>query len=179
MKGYLAKMRGNGQSPPRPPVREIGWSWVGAMLGIALVGYLDSWLVQSTDAVLLIGSFGASAVLLFGAPRSPLAQPRNVIGGHMLSALVGVSMRFVLPDPAWACAALTVATAIAVMHATGTLHPPGGATALIAAAGGTKITAMGYLFVLIPAGIGAAILVAVALVVNNLARARKYPDYWW
>jgi CBS-domain-containing membrane protein len=179
MKDYLAKMRGNGQSPPRPSAREIVWSWFGAVLGIALVGYLDSLLVQSTEAVLLIGSFGASAVLLFGAPRSPLAQPRNVIGGHMISALVGVSMRLTLPDPAWACAALTVATAIALMHATGTLHPPGGATALIAAAGGGKIAALGYLFVLIPAGIGAAVLVAVALVVNNLAKARKYPDYWW
>jgi len=179
MKDYLAKMRGNGQSPPRPSAREVCWSWLGAVLGIALVGYLDSWLVQGTDAVLLIGSLGASAVLLFGAPRSPLAQPRNVIGGHMLSALVGVSMRLVLPDPAWACAALTVATAIAVMHVSGTLHPPGGATALIAAAGGAKISAMGYLFVLIPAGAGAAILVAVALVVNNLAKARKYPEYWW
>ena len=65
------------------------------------------------------------------------------------------------------------------MHLPGTLHPPGGATALIAVTGGPKIEALGYLFALVPAGTGALILLAVALVVNNLAKGRKYPNYWW
>lgn len=179
MRSYLAKMRGGAQSPPRASWREVGWSWAGAFAGIALVGSMNAWLVDRADMPLLIGSFGASAVLLYGAPKSPLAQPRNLLGGHVLSALVGVSVRLALPEPAWLCAALAVATAIAVMHATGTLHPPGGATALIAVTGGPKIFALGYLFALIPAGAGAALLLLVALAVNNLAGARRYPEYWW
>ena len=179
MKNYLAKMRGHGQCPPRASWREVAWSWLGACAGIGLVGYLNDRLVDRSDLMLLIGSFGASAVLLYGAPKSPLAQPRNVLGGHVLSALVGVSARFVLPAPGWACAALAVATAIALMHATGTLHPPGGATALIAVTGGPKVASLGYLFALIPAGAGAAVLLLVALLVNNVAKSRRYPEYWW
>lgn len=180
MRAYLSKMKGGeGQSPPIVGLPETLWSWLGAFAGIALLGFMNERVVDRADAVLLIGSFGASAVLLYGAPRSPLAQPRNLLGGHVLSALVGVTARLALPEPAWLCAALAVATAIAVMHLTGTLHPPGGATALIAVTGGPKIEALGYLFALVPAGTGALILLAVALVVNNLAKGRKYPNYWW
>lgn len=179
LKGYMAKMRGSGQRPTWAGVKETFWSWLGAFAGIALLAWMNERLVDRPDAVLLIGSFGASAVLLYGAPASPLAQPRNVLGGHVLSALVGVAARLALPDPAWLCAALAVATAIAVMHATGTLHPPGGATALIAVTGGPKIEAMGFAFALVPAGAGAVLLLAVAVVVNNMARHRKYPLYWW
>jgi len=179
VKSYLAKMKGGAQGPPRARASEVIWSWLGAFAGIALVGWMNERVVGSTDTILLIGSFGASAVLLYGAPASPLAQPRNLVGGHVLSALVGVSVRLAMPDPAWLCAALAVATAIAVMHATGTLHPPGGATALIAVTGGPKVVALGYTFALVPAGAGALILLAVALGVNNLAKGRRYPAYWW
>jgi len=179
MKAYLSKMRGHGKGPPLVSLREVFWSWLGAFAGIGLTAALNARLVEASDLMFLIGSFGASAVLLYGAPKSPLAQPRNVLGGHVISALVGVSARLVLPYPGWACAALAVACAIALMHATGTLHPPGGATALIAVTGGPKVEALGYLFVLIPAGAGAAVLILVALLVNNAAKNRRYPEYWW
>jgi CBS-domain-containing membrane protein len=74
---------------------------------------------------------------------------------------------------------LAVATAIALMHLTRTLHPPGGATALIAVIGSDHIHAAGLWYVLIPAGLGPAILLAVALVVNNLPATRRYPETWW
>ena len=74
---------------------------------------------------MIIGSFGASAVLIYGAIKSPLAQPRNLLGGHVISALIGVTV-FNLFSLLWLAAALAVATSIAVMHATKTLHPPGG-----------------------------------------------------
>jgi len=96
-------------------------------------------------------SFGASAVLLYGAPRSPLAQPRNLIGGHLVSAVIGVSAWMLFQQYPWLAAALAVATAIAAMHLTRTLHPPGGATALIAVIGSDKIHDLGYLYVLLPA----------------------------
>ncbi|WP_243310780.1 HPP family protein [Fundidesulfovibrio agrisoli] len=178
MKAFFAKMKGSGKGPPLPPLKDAAWSWFGAFLGMGAVGFMDSLLVAGTDLTLLIGSFGASSVLLYAAPRSPLAQPRNLLGGHVLSALVGVAVRLCLPGPTWLACALAVACAIALMQVTGTLHPPGGATAFIAVAGGPKIAALGFTYALIPAGAGALVLLAVALLVNNLAEHRRYPEYW-
>jgi CBS-domain-containing membrane protein len=175
---YFKKMRGTTKSPPLVSFSEIVWSWLGGFLGIAAVGLINSLVFEGTDLTLIIGSFGASAVLLYGAVRSPLAQPRNLLGGHILSALIGVASYNVLQDHLWLAAPVAVATAIAVMHATKTLHPPGGATALIAVIGGKSIHAVGYWYVLIPAGLGALILLAVALLVNNIPRSRRYPEFW-
>jgi CBS-domain-containing membrane protein len=176
---YCNKMRGTTQSPPGVRPLEILWSWVGSLIGIACVGFLDKCYCEGTDLVLIIGSFGASAVLIFGALKSPLAQPRNLLGGHILSALIGISAYKLVPNPIWLTAALAVATSIAVMHATRTLHPPGGATALIAVIGGEKIHHLGYLYTLIPVGAGAVIMLAVALFINNIPKTRRYPEFWY
>jgi CBS-domain-containing membrane protein len=175
---YLRKMKGHTQSPPRVGFREIGWSWLGSLLGIAAVGLLNDHLLEGSDLVLIIGSFGASAVLIFGAIKSPLAQPPNLIGGHLISALIGVSAYKLLHPWMWLAAAVAVATAIAAMHATKTLHPPGGATALIAVIGGDKIHNLGYLYAFMPVTVGAAILLIVALMVNNISKSRRYPEFW-
>ncbi len=176
---YLRKMTGTTQSPPRAGRLEIIWSWIGAFLGIALVAYLNETWVEPADLVLLIGSYGASAVLIYGAIKSPLAQPRNLVGGHLISALIGVTIYKVLYPYPWLAAALAVATSIAVMHATKTLHPPGGATALIFVMGSPKIHNLGYLYVLMPVGAGVILMLLVALLVNNLSRRRRYPEFWW
>jgi len=176
---YFQKMRGNTTSPPRVSLAEMAWSWLGAFLGILAVALINYKFLDGTAQVMLIGSFGASAVLIYGAIKSPLAQPRNLLGGHILSAIIGVSAYKLFPAAPWLAAPLAVATAIAVMHATRTLHPPGGATALIAVIGGDKIHALGYLYVLAPVGLGAAIMLAVALLVNNIPRSRSYPEYWF
>ena len=99
---YFRKMAGTTQSPPRVGLAEILWSWLGAFLGIGAVAYInDGWLEQ-TDLFLLIGSLGASAVLIYGAIKSPLAQPRNLVGGHLISALIGVTaFKLLLPIPGW------------------------------------------------------------------------------
>jgi len=176
---YFRKMTGTTQSPPRVNLPEILWSWLGAFLGIAAVAYINYGLLDKTDLLMLIGSFGASAVLIYGAIKSPLAQPRNLLGGHVISAIIGVTC-FKLLDPyLWLAAALAVATSIAVMHATKTLHPPGGATALIAVISGPKVANLGYLYALVPVGAGALIMLVVALLVNNLAPQRRYPEFWW
>ena len=96
----------------------------------------------------------------------------------MISAAIGVTAFKLLPAPLWLTSAVGGATAIAVMHATKTLHPPGGATALIAVIGGQKIHNLGYLYVLVPAGIGPLIMLAVALIVNNIPKNRRYPEFW-
>lgn len=110
-------------------------------------------------------------MLAFGAIRSPLAQPRNLVGGHFLSALVGVSCYFLFPGTLWLASCLAVATAIALMHVTKTLHPPGGATALIAVTGGEGIHQLGYLYAFVPCLLGALIMLAIALIVNNIPKA--------
>lgn len=181
---YLRKFRGtSASSPPRVGGTEIFWSWLGACVGIGLLAWLGERFFSPHDLPLVIGSFGASAVLLYGAPKSPLAQPRNLIGGHVFSAFIGVlcwKLCQTLPglDMPGLAEALAVATAIAVMHATRTLHPPGGATALIAVIGGPQIHALGFLYALVPALLGSLTLLAVALVVNNLPRSRRYPEFW-
>ncbi|HWR97218.1 MAG TPA: HPP family protein [Candidatus Methanoperedens sp.] len=177
--GFLAKMRGGGHAPPAESLREIAWSWLGAVLGIAACGLLSAAVFEPRETTLLIGSFGASAVLVYAAIRSPLAQPRNLVGGHVVSALVGVASWQVFGGTLWLAAALGVSLAITAMLATRTLHPPGGATALIAVIGGPKIHALGFLYVLVPAGLGALVLLVIALAVNNAARGRRYPEYWW
>jgi CBS-domain-containing membrane protein len=177
MGAYFRKMAGSTQSPPRVNLSEIFWSWLGAFLGIGAVAYMNYGWLDATGLLLLIGSFGASAVLIYGAIKSPLAQPRNLLGGHVISALIGVTAFKLLAPHLWLAAALAVAVSIAVMHATKTLYPPGGATALIAVISGPQVT--NYLYALIPVGAGALVMLAVALLVNNLAPRRRYPEFWW
>ena len=175
---YFKKMLTGAKSPPRVSVSEIIWSWIGAFLGIGAVAAIHFNLIDKTDLAMVIGSFGASAVLIYGATKSPLAQPRNLVGGHVVSALIGVASYNLFHDHLWFASALSVATAIAAMHATKTLHPPGGATALIAVIGSPKIHDLGYLYAIIPVGTGAVLMLVVALLVNNLSANRKYPEFW-
>jgi CBS-domain-containing membrane protein len=175
---YLLKMKGSTKSPPGVGLDELAWSWLGSVLGIGLCGYLSSRYFEPKDLSLIIGSFGASAVLVYGAIKSPLAQPRNLVGGHILSALIGVACFQLFGNTIWIASALAVSLAIVAMLATKTLHPPGGATALIAVIGGAKIHSLGFFYALVPAGAGAVILLFVALLVNNLSQNRKYPEYW-
>ncbi|VBB42974.1 HPP family protein [uncultured Desulfatiglans sp.] len=175
---YFTKMRGHTQSPPAVGPAEILWSWVGSFLGISAVGLIHYKLLDQTSLIMIIGSFGASAVLIYGAIRSPLAQPRNLIGGHVLSAAIGVTAFQFLGGETWLSAAVAVSTAIAVMHLTKTLHPPGGATALIAVIGGDSVHGLGYLYVLVPSALGAAVMLAVAMIVNNIPKNRRYPEFW-
>lgn len=155
--------------------KEHLWSFLGAFIGIGLIGFFQNYTLTKVENVFLIGSFGASSVLIYGAIQSPLAQPRNLIGGHLISAIIGVSVYKLLPDIVWVTAPLAVALSIVLMQITKTLHPPGGATALIAVIGSEKIKALGYFYVLSPVLSGAVILLIVALIFNNITIHRKYP----
>jgi len=154
---------------------EFFWSFVGAFVGIGLIAFIQSMILTNQENIFLIGSFGASSVLIYGAIQSPLAQPRNLIGGHIISAIVGVSVYKFLPDLIWITAPLAVSLSIVFMQLTKTLHPPGGATALIAVIGSEKIKSLGYFYVLYPVFTGALILLIVALIFNNITSHRKYP----
>lgn len=173
-------MSGGKRCPARAPWHEIFWSAVGSFLGILVVYVLGHFHdLRLEDSLFLVGSFGASAVLLYGIPTSPYAQPRSVIGGHIFSAIIGVTCVTVFTSYPAADAALAVALSLVVMHMTRTVHPPGGATALIAVVGGDSIHSMGYWFVLTPIALGAGLMLVVAVLVNNLSPHRRYPQYWW
>jgi CBS domain-containing membrane protein len=136
----------------------------------------------------LVASFGASAVLLFGVPESKLSQPRGCVGGHALSAAVGVLARLAFgPEygaraPLYVVAALGMALALTVMQLTRTPHPPGGATALIACTAPGVVAGAGAWYgarFVLAVAVGSVIMTAVAVLVNNLAADRAYPTYWW
>ncbi len=176
---YLQKMKGGGQSPPKVALVEVFWSWIGSFLGIAAVSLIHYKMLEQTGLMMILGSFGASAVLIYGAIRSPLAQPRNLLGGHILSAVIGVTAFQWLGGQLWLAAAVAVSVSIALMHLTKTLHPPGGATALIAVIGGESVHNLGYLYVVTPVALGASVMLLVAIIVNNIPKNRKYPEFWF
>ena len=178
LKDYFNKMRGTSKSPPAVNLSEIIWSWIGAFLGVSTVALISYKVLDAIGLTMIIGSFGASAVLIYGAIKSPLAQPRNLIGGHVFSAIIGVTSYQLFQSHIWLAAALAVATATAFMHATKTLHPPGGATALIAVIGGESVHKLGYLYAIIPTAVGASIMLLVAVLINNIPRTRRYPEFW-
>jgi CBS domain-containing membrane protein len=154
---------------------DILWTFLGGFFGIGIIGFISSRYFTLNDNLFLIGSFGASAVLIYGATNSPLAQPRNLVGGHVVSAIVGVTMHKLVPGEIWLSSAIAVSTAIVMMQITKTVHPPGGATALIANIGSEKIKALGYMYVLSPVFSGVMILLIVALIFNNIPKHRFYP----
>ena len=155
--------------------REHLWTFLGSFCGIGIIGFINSKYFNPFDNLFLIGSFGASSVLVYGIINSPLAQPRNLIGGHVICALVGVTVHKLIPDELWLSSALSVSLSIVMMQISKTLHPPGGATALIANIGSEKITSLGYLYVLSPVLSGSLILLLVAIIFNNRTSHRSYP----
>jgi len=157
--------------------REKTWSFIGAFVGIGLVVFIQHNFIPEAESLFLIGSFGASSVLIYGEIQSPLAQPRNLIGGHVVSAFIGVSIFKLLPDMLWLASSLAVGLSIVSMQYTKTLHPPGGATALIAVIGGEKIHNLGFLYVFSPVLTGTIILFLVAIIFNNITRNRCYPTH--
>ncbi|MEG3088744.1 HPP family protein [Sphingomonas sp. PB4P5] len=144
-----------------------------ASIGIGLTAWLSALVVDARTAALLVAPMGASAVLIFAVPTSPLAQPWPVIGGNVLSALVGIAIARAVPNATLA-AGLAVAGAILVMSLTRSLHPPGGAAALLPVLGGSSIVSMGYWFAVVPVGLNAAVLAALGLLLHRLT-GHSYP----
>lgn len=162
---------------PKQPPAPLKEKWLGALGAlVATLGLCWASLefVGPTGAVFLTASMGSSAVLLFAAAHSPLAQPWPFVGGHLVSAVIGITMRQWVPDPVLA-GALAVSLSIFVMHLSHSLHPPGGATALTAVFGGPEIERLGYDFLLVPLGLNIVVYLALALFVNNVLPGRRYP----
>lgn len=178
MNEYFSKMKGLSKAPPLPGREVVVFAFAGSCASMIIIGLLHGLFMETAGLPLLMAPFGASAVLVFGAMRSPLAQPRNVVGGHALSAIVGVTVYQLVGDAALPAICLAVPTAIALMHLSGTLHPPGGATAFLAAAGGESIHALGYWYVLVPCALGSSLMILIALLINNIPKRQQYPQFW-
>lgn len=165
---FFSKMRGGATVPARQPWLVIAVTWAGSFLAIATVTILG----LSLESILVMGSFGATCTLVFGYPESPFSQPRNVIAGHFIATFVGLFfLHFVGPD--WWSMAAALATAIALMQVTRTVHPPAGSNPLI-----VFLAAAQWQFLITPTLIGSILIVLVAIIYNNVPNARKYPHYW-
>ena len=151
-------------------------SSIGGVLGIFCIFIITRASLDVTGTLLIVPSMGASAVLLFAVPHGALSQPWNVIGGHLVSALIGVSCAIAIPGEILA-ASLAVGLAIGAMHYLRCIHPPGGATALAAVIGGDTTHALGYQFVITPVLINVLIIVTIAVAFNYLFPWRRYPEW--
>jgi CBS domain-containing membrane protein len=147
-------------------------SALGGFVGIWLILLISEFFVE--DAPLIIASMGASAVLLFAVPHGALSQPWPLVGGHLISALIGVTCAKLLPNP-FLAAALAVSLAILVMYYLRCIHPPGGATALAAVLGGESIRLLGYQYVITPILLNVLVILITAIFINFLFPWRRYP----
>ncbi|MDQ1315014.1 MAG: hypothetical protein QG662_1123 [Pseudomonadota bacterium] len=158
--------------------REHWISAAGGLFGILVVLWVGQVWIGGHAGMLAIASMGSSAVLLFAAPHGAMSQPWPVFGGHMVSALIGVTCARWLGDDTMLTASLAVALSIAAMYSLRCLHPPGGATAMYAVLGGETVHALGYGYLFSPVLLNIAVLLAVAVAFNYPFAWRRYPQVW-
>jgi len=157
-------------------------SALGAFLGIAAVYAVIHRVFPQGVAgagpagAIMLASLGASAVLLFAVPHGALSQPWAVVGGHLISAAIGVACQKLLPEQSWT-PALAVGLAVGAMYYLRCIHPPGGATALAAVIGSEELHALGFHYLIEPVGVSVAAIMAVALAFNALFPWRRYPAH--
>lgn len=149
-------------------------STIGGIVGIFLIAWISFQFTGASGAALIVPSMGASAVLLFGVPHGQLSQPWALFGGHISSAIVGVTSYQLIPN-IFVAAALAVGLAIGLMHVLRCLHPPGGATALAAVIGGSAINELGYWYLFNPVLLNVVIIFITAIVMNGFFPWRRYP----
>ena len=155
-----------------------------AFVGIGCLTGLHYGILQE-DVTMVLGSFGATAVLVYGYPSAPFSQPRNVVLGHLLSASIGI-LAHSLITPLFSmgvlvAAPLSVSLSTMAMMKCKSVHPPAGGTCLIACIGSSGIHELGFMF-LIPTFLGSTFLVGSAFLFNNLSKdihSRKYPKNGW
>lgn len=172
MNSFFNLRKLNGQISPCPsrlPLIMILTAWLGGTIATATLAILGS----SIELIMILGSFGASCLLVFAYPASPFAQPRNVIGGHFIATFTGL-LFMTLFGIHWWSMATAVGTAIALMLLVRMPHPPAGSNPLIVMLG-----AVNWSFLITPTLLGSIVLVFVALIYNNLGKDKQYPTYWW
>ena len=166
--------------------KTCAYTFFGVLITLLCLSSLSKRTVDETDGryFLMLGSFGALMALLFGAPNSPLAQPRNAILGCTLSGSISILFYYLSgPEflgllPKWLAQAFAPAAAIAISQRVNLLHPPAGAAALIFISGNDKIIDLGWMYLVLPLLAGNCLCVLVASVFNNAIPGRQYPVFW-
>ncbi|USF87850.1 HPP family protein [Candidatus Endoriftia persephone] len=144
--------------------KEFVISVMGAFVGTLIASFFSNMILQAEAMPLILASTGASAVLIFSLPFSPVSRPWNLVGGHLVSAFAGVSCYLLVPGELLA-ASISIPSAMLLMHLFRCMHPPGGATAITAVVGGANVHALGYAFIVIPVFINAIILLSIAMAI--------------
>jgi len=155
--------------------REVFISVIGAFIAMLLASFFSNNILKANDMPMVLASTGASAVLIFGIPHSPVSHPWSVIGGHVISAFIGVSAYYTLENPIIAASMATCLSMFA-MHYARCLHPPGGATAVTAVIGSATVHELGYYFVIVPVFFNSIILLSVAMAVGTFREKNPFTE---
>ncbi|RUT28095.1 HPP family protein [Paenibacillus zeisoli] len=166
---FFSKMRGMSRTPLKVTRRNVLIGFIGGFVAVGLLAILT----EMGHGLWIMAPFGASCVLAFGVWDSPLSQPRNIIGGHLISTLTGLLV-YHLVGGGFLSMAIGVGAAISFMMLAKMTHPPAGADPLVVIMAGSS-----WSFLFTPVLIGAVVIVAAALIINNLDRTRNYPTFWW
>lgn len=152
---------------------ELTISIVGAFFATLMATFFTSTILEAEQVPMILASTGASAMLMFGLPHSPVCQPWNLVGGHLVSALVGVSCYQAIPNELLA-ASVAIPVAMVLMHKLHCMHPPGGATAVTAVVGGTAVHSLGYAFVIMPVFFSSIILLSIAMAAGTFRERNPF-----
>ncbi len=153
--------------------KEFIISIVGAFIATLIASFFSNTILQAEDMPLILASTGASAILIFSLPFSPVSQPWNLVGGHLVSAFVGVSCYLFVPNELVA-SSLSIPFSMLLMHYLRCMHPPGGATAITAVVGGANVHALGYAFIIIPVFFNAIILLSIAMAIATFREENPF-----
>lgn len=167
----MMKLKASNSLPPKPTLVQLAKGLVGGFLSILVLAYLG----MSTNTPWLMAPFGATCVLLFAVPSSPLAQPRNIIVGHFICSLVGLIALYSLGNSIFVMS-LAVGIAIMLMQYFRSIHPPAGANPLVIILAGKDV--VGFDFLITPVLTGSFVLVGIAMIINNGGEKNKWPIYW-
>ncbi len=146
--------------------QEVFISIMGAFIATLLASFFSSKILEAEGMPMVLASTGASAMLIFGIPHSPVSKPWPIVGGHLISALIGITAYYLIPNPILA-SSVAIGLAMLAMHFTRSMHPPGGATAVTAVIGGASVHELGYYFVVVPVLFNSIILLSIAMAIGT------------
>ena len=150
-------------------------SIAGAFFATLCASFFSFNILQAENHPMILASTGASAMLIFAIPHSPVSQPWPLVGGHIISAFIGISAYYLIPDPIVASSA-AIGVAMLLMHHTGSMHPPGGATAVTAVIGGSSVHELGYYFIIVPVFFNSIILLSIAMAIATFREKNPFVD---
>ena len=149
------------------------YSVIGALLSTLLASFFSNSILTAEGTHIILASTGATAILVFGMPHVPASQPWNIVGGHLVSAFIGVTCYLLIPVDILA-ASVAIPLAMLAMHSLRCMHPPGGATAITAVIGGESVHQLSYAFMIVPVFFNSIIILSIAISVGTLRDKNPY-----